>query len=727
MESPVAFEAEFFEQLDRLVVVCHGIDDCRTGRNLRQEGTHQCPGNPAVVRDTRPKLPGLTAPAAGDVSSGTAGSFRDEPGCIVGPVPGQQLGSRSAKGSLVEVDDGIKVFALPGEYVGETFGPDARRVRMPPTLDRVLVRKVEFLVDKRPELGRVQLLAPAVYRLQIVDRMRYQSSCNPLSLKVGIDQDHPDPPHAVFVVDRGGGRDDTALFFAHEATVGLELDESMPVSANLIPRGRVLQPHGGFEILWCHVTNMKVHAPRPRTPFAHQERNLILLDRGHATNDLRFNISGLPRHDAGCHDIRVVTDCVAIYSLSDQDDSARVPSMGSLSLQKHLRATAAILFFAVVVFLAAEFVLLIFDDWIFASSFYVFDPDMGFRVRPYARYGDAVANEFGFNDRDYPHAADPRKFRILFLSDSFSWMGGPDSNYTAVLEHSFAARFGPERVEVINGGYSQTHTAEQLVVLKKFGLQYEPDLVVLGVFAGNDLFDARRNRKRIVVGGVTTDVFVDRDMYWTLWGKPVVLQSRLYLFLREKWTVFWHLFRAQASERETEAHVPLPQEEYLHSLNLRMEVADMTKQDEFRDHYQYVFESLAQMRDVLQEHHAAFVVSVFPDEIQVNRRLREKFIRHYNLDASVFHWDRVQRLLEKFCLHERIEFMDLLDRFRTVSETGHVLYLPNDSHWNEEGNRLAAQFFYEMLSERVERELQARDNTGRAASSSDHSESSGKK
>ncbi len=186
-------------------------------------------------------------------------------------------------------------------------------------------------------------------------------------------------------------------------------------------------------------------------------------------------------------------------------------------------------------FLGAEVVLLVFHERFFGQSFYIFDPDLGFRVRPYATYGNAQANEFGFNDRDYSHQRRPDVYRILILSDSFNWMGGPEGNYTALLERMFEAEFGPGRVEVIAAGYPQTHTAEQLALLRKFGLRYNPDLVVSGFYAGNDFFDAHPQRKRIVLGAATTDIYLDRDFYTTFLGRPVVWQSRLWLFLRKKW------------------------------------------------------------------------------------------------------------------------------------------------------------------------------------------------
>jgi hypothetical protein len=37
---------------------------------------------------------------------------------------------------------------------------------------------------------------------------------------------------------------------------------------------------------------------------------------------------------------------------------------------------------------------------------------------------------------------------------------------------------------VINAGYPMTHTGEQLEVLRKYALQYDPDVVVLSFLRG---------------------------------------------------------------------------------------------------------------------------------------------------------------------------------------------------------------------------------------------------
>jgi hypothetical protein len=51
----------------------------------------------------------------------------------------------------------------------------------------------------------------------------------------------------------------------------------------------------------------------------------------------------------------------------------------------------------VFVFVVIEIAMIVFESSL-SNSFYEYDPDIGFRVKPYANN----SNRFGFNDQDYP-------------------------------------------------------------------------------------------------------------------------------------------------------------------------------------------------------------------------------------------------------------------------------------------------------------------------------------
>ncbi|MCL4303774.1 MAG: hypothetical protein KJ077_49280 [Anaerolineae bacterium] len=388
-------------------------------------------------------------------------------------------------------------------------------------------------------------------------------------------------------------------------------------------------------------------------------------------------------------------------------------------------------------FLFLEFLLLVFNDVVFRKSLYVYDPDMGFRARSYARWGDNITNEFGFNDRDYPHQKKPGTYRILILGDSFNWAGGLEGNYASLLERKFEVEFGDPRVEIINAGYHATHTGEQLVALKKFGLQYNPDLVVLGFFVGNDFFDAVPWRRRINVGGSQVDIDTRKETEITFLGQLVVpLQSRLYLFLRDQWATYKYLqiqrqaqpqqnapaaanrpasavdqaegMNSQAPSRVSFSYTEDNISEYYLELEmLRIQIANSVlatsvAADEFKVREEFAISNLLAMHNLLKEKSIPFMLVAYPDNFQIEESLRQVVFNHYQLNPAQFQLDRPQRLLWEFCQENQIEFYDMLPTFQAGQQQGQRLYLVNDSHWNDAGNQLAADYLFETLMPKVQ-------------------------
>ncbi len=343
-----------------------------------------------------------------------------------------------------------------------------------------------------------------------------------------------------------------------------------------------------------------------------------------------------------------------------------------------------------IVIVLLEAALLFFDGWIFRNAFWGFDPDLGMRVRPYAPYGKYRANRFGFNDQDYPLEAPAGTFRILVLSDSFNWAGGRIWNYVYLLKDSLKAKYG-ERVEVINAGYPATHTAEQLILLEKYGMQYRPDLVVLGFFAGNDFSEAQPWRRRIAYGGEAIDLDTRTQGYWLLFGKPVMWKSRFYVFMRAWWKGF-KLKRGGGG---------MSREQFLKIERARMRFCDPARWEEYAPHVQLILDSLMRMRDLLTRNGKQFMVVAFPDEFQADGRLREEVAQSFRLDISSYQWNRPQSLLEDFCRREGIEYHDLLVPFQDATREGTTLYIRSDTHWNQAGNQLAARLLEGFLERSI--------------------------
>jgi len=94
-------------------------------------------------------------------------------------------------------------------------------------------------------------------------------------------------------------------------------------------------------------------------------------------------------------------------------------------------------------------------------------------------------NPGGFRDAPFEPKA-PGVFRIVALGDSFGFGHGVevDAAYPDLLEQMLST---PERpVEVLNLGVPGYNTQMELAQLRRLGAELEPDLVLLGLYLGND-------------------------------------------------------------------------------------------------------------------------------------------------------------------------------------------------------------------------------------------------
>jgi hypothetical protein len=340
-----------------------------------------------------------------------------------------------------------------------------------------------------------------------------------------------------------------------------------------------------------------------------------------------------------------------------------------------------------------------------SQGLYQYDPDLGFKIRPYANGN----NQFGFNDRDYPLQKEPGKYRILILSDSYNWAGGKEGNYTALLEQKFAQYYQNSQVEVINAGYPGTHTGEQLALLKKYALQYHPDLVVLGFFVGNDFIDAKPNRKRIIVNDIYIDI--DKRKELKIFGYPMINQSRLLLFIQQKYKVFQEAKKAQKqsllpdrvkfvinqAEPEKSPGI-LSLETFLATEKTRLDFCkrqDLQK-GVWNGNINYILQSIDEMNRLLKQQNTRFIVAIYPDEFQVNPNLLNQIQKKNDLNLSKYDPNCMQNLLIPYLQSQQITYIDFRPRFQ-AEQKQRPLYLLQEPHWNSAGNQLAAEILFENL------------------------------
>jgi len=337
---------------------------------------------------------------------------------------------------------------------------------------------------------------------------------------------------------------------------------------------------------------------------------------------------------------------------------------------------------------AIELALIVTDPWLFKGP-YEFDPELGFRYRPY----HDGSNRFGFNDVDRPLEKPPGIFRLLVLGDSWNWAGGREGNFTALLEKRFEQHYGAHVVEVVNAGYPGTHTGAQLAVLKKYGLRYHPDLVVLGFSTGGDFSTADPTRRRVVLNGVLVDARGGFNA--VLWDRPIVLRSRLVALAQAAWQALCDSLRKRWAAGPQGA---LSEERFLSRGHTLMTFCGLhaLQAGSLDPHLTYSFAGISDMQSLLSRRGIALMVAIFPDELDVNERLAQQVYSRFQLDPKDYVPSCVHNLVRAYLGATGIPFIDLFDDVRAQAQQ-RALYQFRDPHWNAAGNRLAADVLFERL------------------------------
>jgi len=200
--------------------------------------------------------------------------------------------------------------------------------------------------------------------------------------------------------------------------------------------------------------------------------------------------------------------------------------MDSISKRNPLFITVYLLSSVLFVFLALEGLVRLFGlapPLVEQYGNYVSDPYLPYKPKPLSiRSGRSDEfnyeyrhNSFGIRDVEHSLQKPAEVFRILGLGDSFTYGVGAafEETYLFRLEEMLNARTGNHpTVEIIKAGIPRYFPEPERLLLEHYGLQYEPDLILVG-FLPNDVIDTTLGLEAVqlsgsgylVRGGASTD------------------------------------------------------------------------------------------------------------------------------------------------------------------------------------------------------------------------------
>ncbi|MBT8099842.1 MAG: hypothetical protein KJO82_08830 [Gammaproteobacteria bacterium] len=345
------------------------------------------------------------------------------------------------------------------------------------------------------------------------------------------------------------------------------------------------------------------------------------------------------------------------------------------------------------------------------------NPYFGWSHQPDARFTKtSVANtkvpiqinSKGLRDLEYGYEKPASASRILVLGDSFA------EAFQVPLQASFAKQLeGRVAVgesgrgysviaEVINSGASGYGTDNALLFFSHEGYKYDPDLVLLAFYVGNDVRNNWHDLEIIDAGG-------DRKPYFTFGADGLSLQSypfeahrslvtRLKVFLKTHLRLYAFLrqirdrIRHAASERRAveESGVPLD-----------LGLFARERPEPWGDALRMTEALLLELDHRVRSADAQLFVVLIPTEFQVHRAVWDKTLLDLPALADLaWDLDGPNRVLGRFLADNRIAFVDLLPAFRArATASGETFYLHGDGHWNAAGHALAAGLIGEAMQQ----------------------------
>jgi hypothetical protein len=339
-----------------------------------------------------------------------------------------------------------------------------------------------------------------------------------------------------------------------------------------------------------------------------------------------------------------------------------------------------------------------------------FNNRVGYELRPHQEYeyvsqsGEFALtvkhNSRGLHDVEHTLEKPQGVFRILILADSYGHAREVplETNFARQLE-ALLNDSAPEGTlfEVINAGHFGLGTVQEYLTYTTEGHRYNPDLVLLGFYVGNDVLD---NYGPLVQRWNDVDR-VDFPHYRYSSDRPDLVQPgmdwdrRLKSWLRQNSFIVNTLAGGAPPDR-----VEVGDPNAITNRALRVPMGIYLPPDNlWNDAWNIIPYALRDLETAIEDDGAQFAVFVIPDRRQLyDDAWNATLATLPDLDPADLDRERPTRTIMDILEAENIPALNLLDPFRAA---GTRLYFEIDGHWNAAGHRLAAELLAEWVEELI--------------------------
>ncbi len=358
----------------------------------------------------------------------------------------------------------------------------------------------------------------------------------------------------------------------------------------------------------------------------------------------------------------------------------------------------------------------------YSGSTWTLDPVVGVGLRPGAvawevdeGFAWTKINSHGFRDRDRAFSKPPGVYRIAALGDSYTEARQVpmDKTFTALAEEDLNRNhcLGERQVEVLNFGIGGIGTAQELLLLRERVWKFDPDMIVLQFYAGNDMFNNYRalnisppdkapyfllKNGKLELDDSFRQGIAYNPTYIRLKGISADIINRVVLL-----QLVYKLRNAHAQQQElerlngggqnkTKPDPNAPPPEYQRYLSfLPPTIPSMVEAWE-------VTEALiAEIGKEAKSHHAPLMMMIMPTDIQINPdpQKQEAYRAKYHIESLEYADDRVEQRSRENGIPVLRLTGPLVEEARRSGTymAGFANTSPNGGHLNERGHAVVAR------------------------------------
>lgn len=324
-------------------------------------------------------------------------------------------------------------------------------------------------------------------------------------------------------------------------------------------------------------------------------------------------------------------------------------------------------------------------------------PDIKFKERT-SEFGLIThrTNSLGFVDSEHKLEKEENTYRIVFLGDSWTeaLQVPRDKTFCKILETKLNEIGANKKFEIINLGVSGYATGQEYLVLKEFGLKYNPDLVVLIFYARNDVF----YNSLSLYDGSSEPYFDLKDGLLTQvhYPQPITHNKLVSFIIKHFQSPRFFYKKIQLLKTRIENWKNQLAKEEDMSIDEQLRIYNRYYDNNWKKAWQITGALIKEININSQNNKADLLVVYLPAAIEANPELWKEALDKYPAMKNL-EWDleKPNYILKEFSQETNINYLDLLPSFREyISETGEDLY---SNHFNYNGHKLTAELLYNFL------------------------------